>query len=107
MVKNNVKSLPKKNKKFGQKPCKILTKKKMDDDEKKETLKTLIRYIIGDSLKKKNFFLGQKQRKILTKKKQKFGQKPCKILTKKKVDEEKEKETLKTLIRYIIGDVFE
>ena len=70
-VKNNVKSLPKKNKKFGQKPCKILTKKKMDE-KKNETLKTLIRYIIGDSLKKKNFFLGQKQRKILTKKKQKI-----------------------------------
>ncbi len=26
----------KKNKKFGQKPCKILTKKKMDDDERKK-----------------------------------------------------------------------
>ena len=75
MVKNNVKSLPKKNKKFGEKPCKILTKKKVDEEKEEETLKTLIRYIIGDSLKKKNFFLGQKQRKILTKKKQKIWSK--------------------------------
>ena len=48
----------------------------MDEKKKKnETLKTLIRYIIGDSLKKKNFFWGQKQRKILTKKKQKIWSK--------------------------------
>ena len=47
----------------------------MDDDERKKTLKTLIRYIIGDSLKKKKFFLGQKQRKIITKKKQKIWSK--------------------------------
>ena len=47
----------------------------MDEEKEKETLKTLIRYIIGDSLKKKNFFLGQKQRKILTKKKQKIWSK--------------------------------
>ena len=61
MVKNHVKSLPK--------------KKWMKKEKKMETLKTLIRYIIGDSLKKKNFFLGQKQRKILTKKKQKIWSK--------------------------------
>ena len=47
----------------------------MDEKKKNETLKTLIRYIIGDSLKKKKFFLGQKQRKILTKKKQKIWSK--------------------------------
>ena len=60
MVKNHVKSLP---------------KKKWTRKENEETLKTLIRYIIGDSLKKKKFFLGQKQRKILTKKKQKIWSK--------------------------------
>ena len=64
----------------------------MDDDEKKETLKTLIRYIIGDSLRKKKSFFSQKPHKIPTKKnsprdKTKF-QKPCKILTKKKMDDD-------------------
>ena len=58
--------------------------------------------------KKKKFFFSQKPNKIPTKKnspkdKKKF-QKPCKILTKKKMDDDEKKETLKTLIRYIIGD---
>ena len=44
--------------------------------EKKETLKTLIRYIIGDFTEEEIFFFwGQKQRKILTKKKQKIWSK--------------------------------
>ena len=58
----------------------------------KETLKTLIRYIIGDT--KKNSPRDKK----------KFH-KPCKILTKKKMDEKEKMERLKTLIRYIIGDL--
>ena len=49
MVKNNVKSRPKKTK-LVKKQRKILTKKEMDDEKGKlEKLKTLIRYIIGDS----------------------------------------------------------
>ena len=69
MVRNHVKSLP----------------KKMDDETMEETLKTLIRYIIGDSLKKeKNFFLVKNNVKSRAKKKKKFGQKQRKILTKKK-----------------------
>ena len=60
----------------------------MDEKEnEKETLKTLIRYIIGDSLKKEKIFWVKNNVKSLPKKK---------WMTKKR------KEKLKTLIRYII-----
>ena len=74
----------------------------MDEERKEETLKTLIRYIIGDSLKKKKIFFGQKQFKILTKKKKKIWSKTMKNPYQKKKGRQNKGRNPKNLNPYLL-----